>query len=465
MESIQHMKHKIKIPLSLSIALLTFCVGAAVAQQPVSYALKDILGVALENNNNVIKAKYDFEEGQAKTKEIKSAALPQININADMSDNVVRQAMVFPKMFADPTAGPDDYAVIRAGMQYSTSVSAQANQQLFNKSVLTGIKAAKVSEDYYSYNIARTEEEVIQQVATLFYQAASLQAQRHVLETTLSQTQKNLAITTDRYQNGVARKVDVDRINVNLTNLQTQLRSIDDSYANTINQLKLASGLDMNLAIEVNVPLVLDTATYQYDPAITMSEWNWENKIEFKQLSTQLSLYDLERKNFSAGYYPTISAFANYTYTGQSNDFIFSGGADPLWFDVASVGVKMQIPVFDGLNKSAKVQQSRIRRMKTERDMTYTRQQSNMAYQNALKSFETSYTSYLAQKDNVALANSVYDVTLQNYNEGVSPLTDLLQAEYSKIQSQSQLIESLLKVKQAEVALLKSKGEIKNLLN
>jgi outer membrane protein len=103
--------------------------------------------------------------------------------------------------------------------------------------------------------------------------------------------------------------------------------------------------------------------------------------------------------------------------------------------------------------------------MKTERDMTYTRQQSNMAYQNALKSFETSYTSYLAQKDNVALANSVYDVTLQNYNEGVSPLTDLLQAEYSKIQSQSQLIESLLKVKQAEVALLKSKGEIKNLLN
>ena len=191
-------------------------------------------------------------------------------------------------------------------------------QQLFNKSVLTGIKAAKVSEDYYNYNIARTEEEVIQQVATLFYQAASLQAQRHVLETTLSQTQKNLAITTDRYQNGVARKVDVDRINVNLTNLQTQLRSIDDSYANTINQLKLASGLDMNLAIEVNVPLVLDTATYQYDPAITMSEWNWENKIEFKQLSTQLSLYDLERKNFSAGYYPTTFCFCQlYVYRSE----------------------------------------------------------------------------------------------------------------------------------------------------
>ncbi len=103
--------------------------------------------------------------------------------------------------------------------------------------------------------------------------------------------------------------------------------------------------------------------------------------------------------------------------------------------------------------------------MKTERDMHFTEQQANMAYDNARKTFETSYSSYRAQSENVALANSVYEVTLQNYNEGVSPLTDLLQAESAKIQAQSQLITSLLKVKQAEVDLLKAKGEIKSLLN
>ena len=50
------------------------------------------------------------------------------------------------------------------------------------------------------------------------------------------------------------------------------------------------------MAIEINEPLLLDPTTYQYDPAMAMSEWDWENKIEFKQLSTQLSLYDLERR-------------------------------------------------------------------------------------------------------------------------------------------------------------------------
>src|SRR5690606_24877054 len=165
------------------------------------------------------------------------------------------------------------------------------------------------------------------------------------------------------------------------------------------------------------------------------------------------------------GYFPTLSAFGNYTYTGQSNTFFLSSESNPLWFDVASVGLRLSIPVFDGLNKSAQMQQSKIRRMTTERDLAFTKQQSNMQYLNASQSFETSYASYLAQTENVALANSVYDVTLQNYNEGVSPLTDLLQAETSQIQAKSQLIESLLKVKEAEISLLKAKGEIKNLLN
>ena len=435
------------------------------AQQPVPYTLQEILRHALDANNNIVKAKYDYEEGALKVKEVRSAALPQVSINGDLTDNVIRQAFVFPAALGDPNAGPDDYLVLRAGMQYSASATAQATQQLFNKSVFTGIKAARVSEDFYRLNIARTEEEVIQQVASLFYRVASLQAQRTVLETKLVETNKNLRITNDRFENGLARKLDVDRLKVNVTNIQTQLRTIDDNYANMINQLKLVAGIDINKVIEVSEPLLADTATYSIDPEVAGESWSFENKIEYRQLNTQLSLYDLERKSYASGYFPALSAFANYTYTGQSNKFFLASEANPISFDVASVGLRLTIPVFDGLNKSAQIQQSKIRRMKTERDMLFTRQQANMEFENAAKSYETSYASYLAQKENVALANSVYDVTLQNYNEGVSPLTDILQDESSRIQAQSQLIESLLKVKQAEVDLLKSRGEIKNLLN
>lgn len=451
--------------LSFLITGTLFTAAANAQETPGPYTLKQVLQQAVQANNNIVKAKYDFEEGVAKTKQITAAALPQVNINADLSDNVIRQALVFPKALGDPTAGPNDYMILRAGMQYGVSASAQATQQLYNQSVLTGIKAAKASEEFYRNNIFRTEEEVILQTANVYYQAASLQLQREVIKSNLEQTNKNLKITTERFENGLARKLDVDRLKVTVANLQTQLRTLDDNASNVLNQLKLLMGVDVDTPMEIAVPALTESSTYEINPSLTANDWKFENKIEYRQLNNQINLYELERKNFAAGYVPTLSAYGNYTYSGQSNDFILSSQANPLWYDIASVGLKLNVPVFDGLNKSSQMQQSKIRRMKVEQELSYTRERSNMEYLNATKSYETSYVSYLAQKENVTLANSVYDVTLQNYNEGVSPLTDLLQAEISKIQAQSQLIESLLKVKQAEIALLKAKGEIKNLLN
>lgn len=451
-----------QIVLAVMVLLLPMIV---VAQDTGNYTLTQLLEVALRNNNNVVKANLDIEEGKQKTREVTAAAYPQININGELNDNVIRQAMVFPKAFADPTAGPDEYMVLRAGMKYGTSVNVQASQQLLNMQVLTGIKAAEESENYYSLNKERVEEEVIRQVAALWYQAAAYKAQRTVLQGNLNEVNSNLKIAQSRFENGLVRKVDVDRLKVSATNLQTQINVLNDNYQKAVNQLKLAAGLEREATLAITEPLLSQDAHYTYDSTLVTSEWSFDGKIESKQLRTQLALYSLEKKSFSAGYYPTISAYGNYSYQGQTNNFFLSENANPLWFDIASVGVRISVPVFDGFQKSARIQQSKIRKSKTDRDLLFARKQSSMEYENARNTFLTNYQNYLAQKDNVALANSVYDVTQQNFNEGISPLTDLMQAETSRLQAQNQLINALLNVKQAEIELLKAKGEIRNLMN
>jgi outer membrane protein TolC len=294
-----------------------------------------------------------------------------------------------------------------------------------------------------------------------------LKTQQIVLETNQEELQKSLAITNDRFNNGLARKLDVDRLKIGVTNIQTQLATIRDSYSVSISQLKLLIGLDKDFAFDIDfqLPSDLDSAFLNYIPSPLVTEFVWEDKIEYKQLNTQLSLYKLERKNYSAGYYPTLSAFANYTYQGQSNSFFLSSDANPLWYDVASIGLRLNISIFDGFRKPAQMQQSLIRQMKTEKDLAFIKQQSSTTSENAARSLEVNYKNFQAQRQNVQLANSVYDATEQNYNEGISPLTDLLQAETARIQAQSQLIEALLKVKQSEIDLLRANGNIKSLLN
>ncbi len=437
------------------------------AQEAQRYSLRQCLQQAMTENVSILKAQLDEDEGKQKTKEVKATAYPQINATGELIDNVLRQAFVFPAALGDPNAGPDDYIVLRGGLQYTASINVQANQQIFNQSLFTGIKAAKVSEDYYRLNRERIEEETIYQVASLFYRVAALKTQQIVLETNQEELQKSLAITNDRFNNGLARKLDADRLRVSLTNIETQLATMQDTYNVLISQLKLLIGLNKDVAFDIDfqLPTDLDSAFLNYTPGTLDTEFIWEDKIEYKQLTTQRSLYQLERKNYSAGYYPTLSAFASYTYQGQTNSFFLSGDSNPLWFDVASIGLRLNIPIFDGLRKPAQMQQSRIRQIKTEKDLAFVKQQSSAISENATRSLEVNYKNFQAQRQNVQLANSIYDATEQNYNEGVSPLTDLLQAETARIQAQSQLIEALLKVKQSEIELLKANGDIKSLLN
>lgn len=437
------------------------------AQEVQRYSLRQCLQQAMTENVSILKAQLDEDEGKQQTKEVKATAFPQINATGELIDNVLRQAFVFPAALGDPNAGPDDYIVLRGGLQYTASINVQANQQIFNQSLFTGIKAAKVSEDYYRLNRERIEEETIYQVASLFYRVAALKTQQIVLETNREELQKSLTITNDRFNNGLARKLDADRLRVSLTNIETQLATMQDTYNVLISQLKLLIGLSKDFAFDIDfqLPTDLDSAFLNYTPGTLDTEYVWEDKIEYKQLNTQRSLYQLERKNYSAGYYPTLSAFASYTYQGQTNSFFLSGDSNPLWFDVASIGLRLNIPIFDGLRKPAQIQQSRIRQIKTEKDLAFVKQQSSAISENATRSLEVNYKNFQAQRQNVQLASSIYDVTEQNYNEGVSPLTDLLQAETARIMAQSQLIEALLKVKQSEIELLKANGDIKSLLN
>jgi outer membrane protein TolC len=453
--------------LTLIFVLFNLFPALLFAQEVQRYSLKQCLQQAMTENVSILKAQLDEDEGKQKTKEVKATAYPQINATGELIDNVLRQAFVFPAALGDPNAGPDDYIVLRGGLQYTASINVQANQQIFNQSLFTGIKAARVSEDYYRLNRERIEEETIYQVASLFYRVAALKTQQVVLETNQEELQKSLTITIDRFNNGLARKLDADRLRVSLTNIETQLATMQDSYNVLISQLKLLIGLNKDFAFDIDfqLPTDLDSAFLNYTPGTFDTEFIWEDKIEYKQLTTQRSLYQLERKNYSAGYYPTLSAFASYTYQGQTNSFFLSGDSNPLWFDVASIGLRLNIPIFDGLRKPAQMQQSRIRQIKTEKDLAFVKQQSSAISENAIRSLEVNYKNFQAQRQNVQLANSIYDVTEQNYNEGVSPLTDLLQAETARIMAQSQLIEALLKVKQSEIELLKANGDIKSLLN
>jgi outer membrane protein len=438
----------IKPVKSVSILFLCLlCATAIHAQQTVT--LKDALNFAVENNANARKSRLDIDGGKFKTQEVRSQALPQITGNASLTYNpIIGQLVVGDQSF-------------QLGRKWNSNAGVQLSQQLFNQQVFTGLKAARTSESYYQLNSELTEEQVIEQVANNYYQVLVSRQQLSVIDTNIKNVRVVEKIINNQYENGLAKKIDVDRIKVNLTNLQTQREQTINAVVQLENQLKFSMGMP------VETPIVLPADEFKSVetlPALA-DTISLAGRTEIRLLGIQRDLYELQRKAYVAEYYPSLSLTANISTTGQSDKFdLFSRNGSAFYYDASAIGVTLRVPIFDGFATRSRVRQANVDIRKADEDIRNTRNSLNFAYENAKIQLKNNINTIKAQRQNVQLAQEIYNSTQNNYNNGLAALTDLLDTENALTEAQNSYTQALLNYKIAEIQLIKSNGNIKSLL-
>ena len=437
---------KLTLLLMISIGLPAL----SVAQQPVT--LKDALKYALENNAAAKKALLEIDKGKFKTQEVRAQALPQITGNAGLTYNAIigQQVVDFGGQLQ----------TLRFGQTWNSVAGAQLSQQIFNQQVFTGLQAAKSSEAYYRLNAQLTQEQVIEQVANNYYQVLVNRQQLNVIDTNIKNVKVVEKIIANQYQNGLAKKIDVDRINVNLTNLNTQRAEIANGITMLENQLKLSMG--MSVLTQITLP-PSELTNVNQNPVLA-DTLNLDARTEIKLMDVQKKLLELQRKAYVSEYYPSLSLNANYNYSSQANSFDFlKSNRNAIGFDASAIGLTLRIPIFNGFLTRSKVRQADVEIKQYEVDRRETTNSLNMAYENAKIQLRNSLNTINAQKKNAELANEIYVSTQNNYNNGLASLTDLLETENSLTQAQNSYTQALLNYKIAEIQLIKSKGEIRTL--
>jgi len=438
----------IKPVKSIPILWLCMLVSTIVnAQQPLT--LKDALNFAIENNATAKKSRLDIDGGLFKTQEIRAQALPQITGNASLTYNAIIGQLVF-----------GDQA-FQLGRAWNDNAGVQLSQQLFNQTVFTGLKAAKTSEAYYNLNASFTEEQIIELVANNYYQVLVSRQQLNVIDTNIKNIKVVEKIISNQYSNGLAKKIDVDRIQVNLTNLQTRREQTINAVVQLENQLKFSMGMPVNTAIVVP-PDELKTVEALPELADTI---NTAGRIEMRLLNIQKELYQLQRKSYLAEYYPSLSLTANISTTGQSDKFdLFNRRGTAFYYDASAIGITLKVPIFNGFATRSRVRQANVDLKKADEDIRERGNSLNLAYENAKIQLRNNINTIKAQRQNVTLAQEIYNSTQNNYNNGLAALTDLLDTENALTEAQNSYTQALLNYKIAEIQLIKSNGNIKSLL-
>lgn len=443
------------------LMVLSAAVGLRGQNRPAAQTitLKDAINYALQNKADAAKAKLDVENSEYKIQEVRSQALPNIAVNSSVTYNPIIQltALDASKL---PGAGPDaGVSLIPFGLKWNSVAGVNLTQKIFDQSVFTGLKAAKSTREFYQVNAQLTEQQVIERVATNYYQVYVQRENLKTLNETYANTEKTRNIIKGQFDAGLARKIDLDRMNVNLRNIETQRTQLKNAVELQENALKFYMGMP------IDTPITLPDTDMNIKPLAIEEAPDVTNRAEYQLLQKQKQLYYYNKKAQQASYYPTLSLTAGYNYIGQGPEFPWfakpSNGV--YWSDYSSIGLNLHVPIFTGFGTRAKVRQADIELKKNEQDIKDTKLSLDLAYQNAKVQIQNSLSTIDLQKENAKLAKEVLENTQNNYKQGLATLTDLLDSENSYIQAQNNYTSALLDYKLAEVQLIKAKGELETL--
>lgn|SRR5690606_22607157 len=436
-----------KYRISILLAFLGFF-----AQAQEQLTLKDAVNYALQNKAEAVKARLEVENSEYQIDEVRANALPQISANGGLTYNAIIPQMALVM--------GDQVQVIQMGTPWQSNATLSLNQQLFNQAVFTGLKAAKTTREFYKINAQLTEEQVIEKVANSYYEVYKTESQLKTIDKTIDNTTRVRDVIQSLFDNGLAKKIDLDRTNVTLNNLKSNRQQLVNALQLQENALKYLIGMDMNQDIK------MPENTFEVTKhALVDESTNIENRTEIKVLDKQSELLALNKKATIAQGYPNLSMNANFGYNGFGDTFPwFAKPADGVyWSGTSAIGLNLSIPIFNGGSIRAKVRQAQVDIEKLEVDKRDTRLALDMALKNAITQLNNSLITLNTQNENVNLAKEVLANIENNYKFGLATLTDLLDAETSYADAQNNHTNALLDYKVAEIQLIKAKGELKSL--
>ncbi|MEL6190442.1 MAG: TolC family protein [Bacteroidota bacterium] len=413
-----------------------------------SMSLEDCIQYALEHQNSIQNARFDEYIAEKRVGEILSTGLPQVEGQASVQNNFSLPVFVLP--------GPDGgVSEVTFGLPWQATVGASANQLVFDGTFFLGVRAARIFVEISEKSLNRTQEEIAYRVSQAYYQALSAKAQQDLISANLNRVDRLWKETQILFETGFAEKIDAERLEINHNSLEIQLNRIERLSETTTDLLKFQMGMP------VTEPLTLLTESTERSaetPQLEkVEEFDLSQRIEYQILETQRELETYNMKRYQVGHLPSLYAFANYSWNKQWD---FNVDSIDVNYTNGTVGLQLNIPIFDGFRKSRLAQQSKLAIKKIDNDLEDFENATRMELKNSHRSYLNAWQSLESLKKNKALAEKVFNIATTKYKEGVGSSLELNDAENTLKESEAQYVNGLFEYYLARLDWQKARGDL-----
>jgi len=428
------------------------------------FTLDEAIAYGLLNQNAIKMSDMEIENSESDIKELKAIGMPQVNGAIDYN-----YYFYVPKQPVEDFIGPAVYGILAAeGLPTTTqgppqtfelgfvqpqqfNVGVSASMLVFDGSYIYALKGAKLYKELIKKKKDATVEQVKSSITKAYTSILIAEENKKTLADNIRSIETSLKEVTSMYDAGFMESLDVDRLQLSYDNLNTQLENVEGLIGLSKNLLKFQMNypLDDEIALseDINELIVkFDAETTGENVSIDPSK-----RPEFQLLNTTQELNQLDLLRNKAGYLPNVGAFASYQQSLQRTNLFDNDQTG--FLPTGVVGLKINVPIYDGGEKSAKIQKVKLNIEKIDLQKNEFTRGMTLQVKNAQVSMANAKRNLKNRQKALDMTESIYNRTKIKFTEGVGSSIEVTQAENTLYQAQAEVISSLYDLLTAKVDL------------
>ena len=399
-------------------------------------SLKEAQDFAVKQNRTLRNASLAVQEAYAARWQTIASMLPQVDGSYSYSNYLGYSATL-------SMGGMD----AKINMPNVGALGVTASMGL-NGQGIVGVLLNNIAIDMKKLSLEKSESELRGSVMGSYVSVLALQSISNLLDSSLINIQELETMTQYAVKAGAAEQTSADQIRVRVNTLKNSINTQKRNIELATNSLKVL----LNVPVETQLVLTeeLDNVLSP-DRVISLlaENFNIENNLNYQLLKKQTEL--AKRNVHMAGwaYGPTISLAYNYA----NQQYYGEGGMRMTPPNVIQVSVKM--PLWSSGKRAAGVVEKKIALEEAKNTLSETTDNLEIQYHQLCYNLTNAYETYLNEKDNIDVAQRVFASATNKYKYGASSNMELTNASNDLITAQSNYVQSILSLVNAQVELEK----------
>ena len=425
-------------------------------ETPRTLTLEDAVGLALRQSRDVEDARLGLRQAREQVSQAWSNVYPSVDLNASYTRNISPAVNFLPAIIFNPDAGPNDLIPVRFGADNQWNSTISLEQPLFSAAAFLGVGAAGRYENLQQEVVRGRKQGVVTQVRMSYYQLLLAQEQHRLTENSVRRVRESLKETQAMQKAGLSSNYDVLRLQVELANLEPNLRRA----GNAISQARRQLAIQLDLAEDAPVRVEGSLATMNLDSLSANTPQNRQvldlvgfrtegeemlgaairaaqaNRSDLRQLQLEQSLHKTEMRVEQVQYLPKITLFGSYMIMAQQNGSPQFFGSNLQRAYSRAVGLRVTLPIFQGFNRDARIDEKRavLRQSETQTDLAISKAKSQVT--TLVEQADEALLRARAQRLAVTQAQRGFEIASAQYREGMSSQLELTDAEVALRQSE-----------------------------